>query len=84
MTETLLGILVGQGLTIIVGLITMYVRLNNKIGTVESKVDVALTKVDSLETRRSEQREDHDTLRVQVQGISRTVAQHEAIIQKAS
>jgi cell division protein FtsL len=65
--------IIGQTLTFAVILIGGFIRIISKLTEIS-------TNIGHLETRRSEQRDDHDKLDNQVQGISRTVERHDTLL----
>jgi len=76
-SEPMTIFIIAQAVAILSTLVTIFVKLNNKLTKIS-------TNLEHLETRRSEQREDHDKLGDQVQGISRTVERHDAILKANS
>ncbi len=72
-TEPMTIFIVGQAVAIIAALLSVYVKINTKLTEI-------VTNLKHLETRRSEQRDDHEELEKQVQGISRTVERHSTIL----
>lgn len=72
-TEPMTIFIVGQAVAIIAALVTVFVKINTKLTEIEIHLK-------HLETRRSEQRDNHEKLEKQVQGMSRTMERHATIL----
>lgn len=77
MTSEIMTIfIIGQTITFAVILVGGFIRIISKLTEIS-------TNIGHLETRRGEQRDDHEKLDGQVQGISRTVERHETLLKQS-